>query len=107
MSTTYKGYDIFTFKYKEIFQLCSNFVAGIYAFKEFIGKMDGKFYCRTCGFSEKHSSNLKAHIESKHYSPGYSCPHCGREFKIENTLRRHLKLQKCFATAPPMSPYMN
>ena len=90
-------------------QLYSNFVAGagIYAFKDFIGKMDGKFYCRTCGFSEKHSSNLKAHIESKHYSPGYSCPHCQREFKIENTLRRHLKLQKCFATAPPMSPYMN
>ena len=90
-------------------QLYSNFVAGagIYAFKDFIGKMDGKFYCRTCGFSEKHSSNLKAHIESKHYSPGYSCPHCQREFKIENTLRRHLKLQKCFASAPPMSPYMN
>ena len=73
-------------------------------FADFMTKMDGKFYCKTCGFVEKHTSNMRAHIESKHYSPGYNCPHCGRIFKISNTLRRHLKLQKCLVAGTTVVP---
>ena len=86
--------------------------AGIHVFKDYFGKMDGIFYCKVCGFTDKHASNMKCHIESKHYSPGYSCPHCGRVFNIQNTLRRHIKMQNCqFETAtdaaPSVDPFIN
>eukprot|EP00093_Oithona_nana_P011683 11683.XXX_701324_705092_1 [CDS] Oithona nana genome sequencing. len=36
-------------------------------------------------------NNLRSHIESKHYSPGYKCQFCGRLFKIMKSCRWHEK----------------
>ena len=45
--------------------------------------------CQADGF--KFSSNLRAHIEAKHYSPGYTCSLCQKLFKIRKAYTQHLK----------------
>ena len=47
--------------------------------------------CQADGF--KFSSNLRAHIEAKHYSPGYTCSMCRKVFRIRKAYTQHLK--KC------------
>ena len=36
---------------------------------------------------------MRAHVESKHYTPGYPCKYCGRIFKISKTRWTHYR--KC------------
>jgi len=60
--------------------------------KQYFGKSpEGLYRCNACGQVQKHQSNLRAHVESKHYSPGYPCPSCGRVFKLRNSCRQHQK----------------
>ena len=47
--------------------------------------------CAACSQTFTCPSNVRAHVESKHYSPGYYCPICGGKFKIRNTFVAHLK----------------
>ena len=48
------------------------------------------YRCKKCPDVEfKCHGNIKAHVESKHYSPGYKCDTCEKVFKIENVLRSH------------------
>ena len=55
-------------------------------------KCEGGYECAACGQpSGCPSSNVRAHVESKHYSPGYYCPICDGKFKIRNTFVAHLK----------------
>ena len=62
--------------------------------KEYFGKVQGGAYvCKACGKSERSHSNLRCHVESQHYSPGYSCENCGKGFKMYQTYTRHTK--KC------------
>ena len=65
--------------------------------KKFYGARseDGFYYCNICGFAEKHTSNIRSHVESKHYSPGYPCSICGKVFKLRNSIRSHHKI--CYA----------
>ena len=63
-------------------------------FNEYFRQSDGKFYCKACDlFSTKNSNwtSMQYHIESQHYSPGYSCPRCYRSFKLYRSFRKHLQ----------------
>ena len=42
-------------------------------------------------FKNSNWTSMQYHIESQHYSPGYSCPRCYRSFKLYSSFRRHLK----------------
>jgi len=54
----------------------------------------GYFKCRECpDLDFRCSGNLRAHVESHHYSPGYKCPNCQKMFKIRNVYSKHVK--KC------------
>ena len=46
--------------------------------------------CAACGVFYNVNSNLRAHIESKHYSPGYKCPYCGLMLKTRNGIKHHI-----------------
>ena len=59
--------------------------------KKFYGKKDGLYCCNICGVTEKHMSNIRSHVESKHYSPGYPCSICGKVFKLRNSINSHYK----------------
>ena len=37
------------------------------------------------------SGNVRAHVESHHYSPGYTCPLCKKILKIKNVYTKHIK----------------
>jgi len=60
-----------------------------------------QYKCAVCDNTFKFSSNLRAHIESKHYSPGYKCAVCCKDFKIRKVYTQHLK--KCAGMAWAMS----
>ena len=66
---------------------------GVDKIKEFYGgrMADGLYHCKVCGFFERNNSNMRAHVESKHYSPGYPCPICGKIFKIHASKNLHYK----------------
>ena len=63
--------------------------------RSYMVKVQPGFYrCNLCpNLDFSCSGNLKAHVESQHYSPGYSCNNCSKVFKIKNVLTKHLK--KC------------
>ena len=63
--------------------------------KNYFGpKIDGLYQCKACGRAEKFHSNLRYHVELKHYSPGYSCQNCGKTFQVNQNCTKHQKL--CF-----------
>ena len=53
----------------------------------------GTYKCAQCNHPPNNLANVKSHIESKHYSPGYPCRICGRAYAIEKAVKRHMK--KC------------
>ena len=60
--------------------------------KEFFGRSsDGQHFCVSCGHISTSSSNLRAHVESKHYSPWYKCRFCHKVFKLRNSRAAHEK----------------
>jgi len=64
--------------------------------KELMGKTaEGYHLCNACGSVQRNSTNLRTHVESHHYSPGYKCTRCYRVFKIRNSWRVHVKKQVC------------
>merc|ERR1711971_129867 len=66
-------------------------------FHEYFRQSDGKFYCKACELFSTKNSNWTAmqyHIESQHYSPGYSCPRCSRSFKLYTSFRKHLQRKR-------------
>ena len=68
--------------------------------RQYMGRSQmGLYECKACGSLQRSHSNLRVHVESKHYSPGYPCDHCGRVFKICNSLKKHLKEKRCVPAA--------
>ena len=66
--------------------------------RSYFGKTaDGSLMCTACNFVNKYTNNMRSHVESKHYSPGYKCQFCGRSFQIMKSCRFHEK--KCGWTA--------
>jgi len=62
--------------------------------EKYMVKLGHKSYkCSACDSTFSFSSNLRAHVESKHYSPGYTCSYCNKEFKIRKVYTQHLR--KC------------
>ena len=60
--------------------------------KDYIGRThDGLYLCTACGKTEKFHSNLRAHVEHSHYSPGYACAKCGKSFSINRSCQKHQK----------------
>ena len=60
--------------------------------RELMTSLGGSRYeCRACGPTARYSrsSDLRIHIEGKHYSPGYTCSFCGKFHKVYSTLRKH------------------
>ena len=52
--------------------------------------IDGFYQCRVCpDYKQKSSGNMRAHVESKHYTPGYNCKVCGKYFRIQISLHNH------------------
>lgn len=49
------------------------------------------FNCKQCDREYKHSSNLKAHIESIHENRRHLCKICGKNFNRRNNLSRHIR----------------
>ena len=58
-------------------------------------KFDNVWQCGACndGVAYTSSSNLRAHIESRHYSPGYSCEICNKTMKTRNGYKNHMKVK--------------
>lgn len=57
-------------------------------------KFDKKLWqCGACGVTHVHSSNLRAHIEAHHYSPGYTCAICERTMTTRNAYKGHMKIK--------------
>ena len=74
----------------------SNCISGEAYIKELMGKTaEGYHLCNACGSVQRNSTNLRTHVESHHYSPGYKCTRCYRVFKIRNSWRVHVKKQVC------------
>ena len=64
--------------------------------RDYFGRTnDGSFICKACGKTQKSYSNMRQHVESKHYSPGYTCENCGKIFQAIQSYNKHQK--KCFA----------
>ena len=62
--------------------------------RDFFGKNpEGLYICKACGITQRSYSNMRQHVESRHYSPGYSCQTCGETFQINQTCNKHQK--KC------------
>ena len=61
----------------------------------------GYWLCRACQTDFSCSGNARAHVESKHYTPGYTCPHCDKYYKIRNNFTQHAK--KCSAKIMDLS----
>jgi len=59
--------------------------------KEYFGRDNGTHFCLACGHVCQTSSNLRAHVESKHYSPGYNCRFCEKSFRLRNSRAAHEK----------------
>ena len=62
--------------------------------KTYFDRVQGMYACKACGKTEKSHSNMRYHVESRHYSPGYFCPNCGKRFQIILHRQRHQKT--CF-----------
>jgi len=71
------------------------YVGGCEKIQMFFGRQNGMYICRACGSVQKSHSNLRFHVESKHYSPGYACNLCGQVFKILKNMQAHRKRQSC------------
>ena len=57
--------------------------------------VDGFYQCRVCPeYKQKTSGNMRAHVESKHYTPGYNCKVCGKFFRIQISLHNHNRICK-------------
>jgi len=61
--------------------------------KEYFGRdpVNRTHYCLACGHVSQTSSNLRAHVESKHYSPWYRCRFCEKSFRLRNSRAAHEK----------------
>ena len=60
-----------------------------------VGKM--KYQCAACDALYSRTSDLRIHIEAKHFTPGYKCDYCDRPYRIYSTMKKHMK--RCYATA--------
>ena len=58
----------------------------------FYRSADGLYRCKSCNKTEKYRPNMRYHVESKHYSPGYSCHICGKTFQTYGSVKRHEKI---------------
>jgi hypothetical protein len=48
--------------------------------------------CVLCGYTHRHLSMMKRHIEGKHSrTAGYKCPICSRELKTSHQRQMHVK----------------
>ena len=56
---------------------------------------DRQYKCSACGAQYKTNTPLRCHVESKHYSPGYICPYCGKRFQIFTSYHKHKKAMTC------------
>ena len=61
--------------------------------RSYMVKVKPRFYrCKLCkNLDFACTSNLKAHIESRHYSPGYTCEKCSKLFNIRIVAVKHSK----------------
>ena len=48
------------------------------------------FQCSFCNYQNKDKEVVRSHIESKHSSISYSCPHCCHPCKSRTSLRVHI-----------------
>ena len=59
---------------------------------EYFGRSEqGLHMCLDCGWTSDNTGNLRSHVESKHFSPGYKCRFCAKSFKLRNTRGQHEK----------------
>ena len=75
----------------------------IRSFMDHIGK--GYYTCRHCEYGPSIYANVKAHVESKHYSPGYTCSICDQTYRMEKVMKRHMK--KCVGPVLPLTIFKN
>jgi len=71
-----KGFDNFSERKEEVKDYFQRSVEGLYQ-------------CKVCGKTEKYRPSMRYHVESKHYSPGYSCQFCGKEFQTYQSVKGH------------------
>ena len=67
-------------------------VAGKLDVRDFLQHISrGTYKCTQCDHPPNNLANVKSHVESKHFSPGYQCRFCGRTYAIEKTAKSHMK----------------
>ena len=74
------------------------------SYMEQIGR--GYYKCRDCEYGPSIYGNVKSHIESKHYSPGYVCMHCNKMYRMEKVMKTHQK-KCCVQGNPEVIVYKN
>ena len=57
---------------------------------EHMEKFDGQFFCKICGKSTGHRSDMKKHVETHLDGLSFNCQHCGKVFRSRNTLSQHI-----------------
>lgn len=50
-----------------------------------------RLHCEECSASFSYASDLKRHVLSKHEGQKYVCPHCGKEYARDSSLREHVR----------------
>ena len=52
---------------------------------------NGVWYCLSCEFSSTNKGNARQHVESKHVSARFNCPHCESWSPSKKALQMHIK----------------
>ena len=61
--------------------------------RDYFGRTnEGLFICKACGKTQRSYSNMRHHVESKHYSPGYTCQTCRKTFQVNQVCNKHQKI---------------
>ncbi|XP_015587120.1 uncharacterized protein LOC107263934 isoform X2 [Cephus cinctus] len=79
--------------------------------------VEPKFHCPLCPYRTKHKSSLNTHLNGRHMKllkrrtegtlnapSDFRCPRCGRSYKVQRSLRRHL-IVECGKAPKHKCPY--
>ena len=57
--------------------------------QENLGKEDGVYHCKLCGYKSVKKTHVALHIETHIEGLSYSCSVCEKTFRLRDSLRKH------------------
>ena len=61
--------------------------------QDLVEERSGRHYCLACHYSSTDREHLEEHLDYHVQGLSYSCKHCGKTFRLRNTLRKHTNTQ--------------